>query len=37
MVLFISQELADYIKEKHNIDLNNDTNISTKKYNPHSC
>jgi len=37
MVLFISQELSDYIKEKHNIDLNNDTNIITKKYNPHCC
>ena len=37
MALFISQEVSDYIKNKHNIDLNVDINISTKKYNPQCC
>ena len=37
MVLFISQKISDYIKKKHGIDLNNDKNISTKKFNPHCC
>jgi len=37
MVLFVSQELSEYIKEKYNIDLSKDDNISNKKYNPHCC
>ena len=37
MVLFVSQEVSDYIKNKYGFDLSIDENISTKKYNPNSC
>ena len=37
MPIFISEQLNQYIKDKYEIDLSNDDNISTKSYNPHGC
>ena len=37
MAHFISNELSEYIKEKYNIDLEKDENVSLKSYNPHVC
>ena len=37
MTHFLSQEVSEYIKEKYNIDLEKDDNISLKSYNPHVC
>ena len=37
MAHYISNEINNYIKDKYNIDLGNDENISLKSYNPHIC
>ena len=37
MAHFISNEINNYIKDKYNIDLEKDENVSLKSYNPHIC
>ena len=37
MTHFLSQEVSNYIKDKYNINLDEDNNISVKNYNPHIC